>query len=310
MRSATADPLADRSTTVSLLTATAALHADVQVYRNGCEVVERAMSKANISHSRCVLVIGATAGIGRDLAIAIHDLPSKPTVIVTGRRQDRLDELTGAHERMRPARFDMTAGRAAIKQFVEDIVKAYPELDTVIFSAGIQHIFNFQKPEEIDLDILETELTTNYTSIVSLIVLLLPHLLKLSKEGRPSFIVPITSNLGLFPRGLVPNYCATKAAMHSFALSLDNQLQGTNVNVMEIIPPLVESELHDHQGSTARMSQFWMPLTEFTQKAMEGLLRGDMQIPVGVALDTWTKFEKPKLEAVADQARKAIHNTK
>ena len=56
-------------------------------------------------------------------------------------------------------------------------------------------------------------------------------------EGRPSFIVPITSALGLQPKADVPNYCATKAALHSLALSLRAQLADTKVRVLEILPP-------------------------------------------------------------------------
>lgn len=82
----------------------------------------------NISDATCVMVVGATSGIGRDLAIAIHDLPSKPTVIVTGRRQDRLNELSKAHERVEGVNFDMTAGRAVMEQFVKDIVAKYPKV--------------------------------------------------------------------------------------------------------------------------------------------------------------------------------------
>ena len=91
---------------------------------------------------------------------------------------------------------------------------------------------------------------------------------------------------------------------------LDSSLVESELHDREYLQPcstyiLISITVHADQGATPRLSQFWMPLTEFTQKAMDGLLRGDMQIPVGVALDTWTKFEKPKLEAVAEQARRA-----
>lgn len=57
------------------------------------------------------------------------------------------------------------------------------------------------------------------------------------EQGRPSFIIPITSGLAMLPAPHVPDYCATKAALHSFSLSLDKNLKNTNVHVMEVMPP-------------------------------------------------------------------------
>ncbi|KAI0931944.1 hypothetical protein AcV5_004689 [Taiwanofungus camphoratus] len=133
-----------------------------------------------IAECKCVLVIGATSGIGRALALAIHALPSKPTVIVAGRRQDRLDELEKKDERLETAKIDVNSGRGALKSFVHDLTAKYPDLDAVMFSSGIQHMFDFTKPENIDFDLLETELNTNYTSITKMIAFFLPHFLKLS----------------------------------------------------------------------------------------------------------------------------------
>ncbi|KZT05922.1 NAD(P)-binding protein [Laetiporus sulphureus 93-53] len=253
----------------------------------------------SILDCKCVLVIGATSGIGRALALAIHALPSEPLVIVAGRRQGRLDELLKEGDRIRAVRFDVNRERNELKNAVQDIVAEYRDLDAVIFSSGIQELYNFTNPEQVDLDELEREWSTNYTAIVIMITFFLPHFLKLSQEGRPSFIIPITSGLAMTPAAWVPNYCATKAALHSFSLSLNAQLKNTKVNIMEIMPPLVESELHDHQGTAPMMSKFWMPLVDFTKEAMEGLKRGDLQIPVGTNAEQWNEFEKGKIERVA-----------
>ncbi|CAL1695386.1 unnamed protein product [Somion occarium] len=201
-----------------------------------------------IIESRCVLVLGATSGIGRSLALALHDLPSKPTVIVGGRRQERLDELAKTSDRIKGVQVDVTAGREALRGFVKDTLATYPDLDAVIFSSGIQLEFDFNHPEQVDLDALENELTTNYTSIVTLITLFLPHFLKLNEQGRPSFIIPVSSALSIVPAPWVPNYAATKAAIHSLSISLGAQFRETNIRVLEVIPPLVESELHDRES--------------------------------------------------------------
>lgn len=220
-------------------------------------------------------------------------------MIAAGRRQERLDELAKSSDRLKPLKFDVNGDRDALKRSVDDAIAKFPNLDAVLFVSGIQHIFDFKKPDEVDLDKLETELNTNYTSIVRMTRFFIPHFLKLGAEGRPSFLVTVTSGLAIIPGPWVPNYCATKAALHSFSLSLSLQLKDTNIKVMEVFPPLVESELHDHQGTTPKLAKFWLPLDEFTKQAMEGLKRGDVEIPVGSALGQWNKFEKGKLEASA-----------
>lgn len=81
-----------------------------------------------IADSKCVLVIGATAGIGRALALAVHGLPSQPTVILAGRRQERLDELSKLGDRLKTVRFDVNASREELKGFVQDITSKYPDV--------------------------------------------------------------------------------------------------------------------------------------------------------------------------------------
>ncbi|KAF9243940.1 NAD(P)-binding protein [Melanogaster broomeanus] len=254
----------------------------------------------SINDSKCILVIGSTSGIGRHLALSILELPSKPTVIVCGRRQERLDELLAsrsAEGRLHAVRLDVNLDRPALKSTIENIVKSYPELDAVMFSSGVQDHFNFAEPENIDLDLLETELNTNYTSVVSMITFFLPHLLKIG-ETRPAFIYTITSGLAITPAPTVPNYSATKAALHSLSLTLNTQLKDKNVHVVEIMPPLVESELHDHQGTRETLSKFWMTLDDFTKLTMAGLVSDSAQIPIGQSVDSYNKFEQGKLEVV------------
>ena len=84
----------------------------------------------SISDSKCVLVVGSTAGIGRALALAILDLPSKPTVIVCGRRKERLDELVashGANGRLKSVTLDVLAERDALRISIQEVVNTYPD---------------------------------------------------------------------------------------------------------------------------------------------------------------------------------------
>jgi short-subunit dehydrogenase involved in D-alanine esterification of teichoic acids len=250
----------------------------------------------SIDNSKCILVIGGTSGIGRALALSIHNLPSKPKVIVSGRRAERLSEL--ATKGLETVQFNVDTDKVALKGFVDNVLGKYPDLDGVVFCAGIQHEFEFGKPETLDLDKLYSELNINYTSIVTMIAYFLPHFLKLGSQGRFSFLSPVTSGLCFVPAPWISNYSATKAALHSFTMSLRSQLIDTNVHVMEIIPPLVESELHDTYGTTQALTKFWMPLDEYTKVTMEGLRRGDVEIPAGMALEDLKRYEAGKLERV------------
>ena len=90
-----------------------------------------------IKDAKCVLVIGATSGIGRALALAIHDLDSKPIVIVAGRRQERLDELAARSDRIKTTRVDINTSYDKLKQFVDDVVTKYP--DVIELQASMLH---------------------------------------------------------------------------------------------------------------------------------------------------------------------------
>ena len=90
-----------------------------------------------IKDAKCILVVGATAGIGRALALALHDLDSKPTVVVAGRRQERLDELAKRSDRIKTARVDINTTYDKLKEFVEDAVAKYPDVGRMHLQAPI-----------------------------------------------------------------------------------------------------------------------------------------------------------------------------
>lgn len=81
-----------------------------------------------IKDAKCILVLGATSGIGRDLALALHGLDSKPTVIVAGRRQERLDQISKQGERIKTARIDITSSEDTLKEFVQHTLLQYPDV--------------------------------------------------------------------------------------------------------------------------------------------------------------------------------------
>ncbi|KAF5377419.1 hypothetical protein D9757_009713 [Collybiopsis confluens] len=257
----------------------------------------------SIDSAKCVLVTGATSGIGRALALAIAALPSRPRVVGVGRRKDRLEGLKEAG--IEAEEFDIDTDRTSTQLFVETMVQKYPDIDTIILGAGIQREFNFKK--EVDLEKIATEMHVNYMAVVTMISLFMPHLLAKAATGQPCIIAPITSGLAYVSAVWVPNYSASKAALHSFCNSLRVQLEDTGISVIEISPPLVESELHDVEGTTEALSKFWVPLGVYTKDTIEGLQRGDNVVCSGMAKMAYEKFEQPKEQIISDMAKRTIN---
>ncbi|KAJ3761614.1 hypothetical protein EV360DRAFT_37424 [Lentinula raphanica] len=260
----------------------------------------------SITNSKCVLVTGATSGIGRALALVIAALPSHPKVIGVGRRKDRLAGLKESG--LDIEEFDVNADKNTMKAFVERVVGKYPEIDTLVLAAGVQREVHFKK--EIDIDAIATEMHVNYFSILTMISFFMPHLLKTAASGQSCLIAPVTSGLAYIPAPWIANYSASKAALHSLCSSLRVQLEDSNIGVVEISPPLVESELHDAEGTTEALSKFWMPLEEYTKQTIEGLQKGHDVVASGMAKNAYEKFEQPKEEMIREMGRRAATHSK
>lgn len=257
------------------------------------------------------LIIGATSGIGEALAAKLVANGTK--VIVVGRRQDRLDTFVKKHgaEHASAVAFDIT-NLSGIKAFAESVIKANPELDSVIINSGIQRPFFFTEPETVNLTDFVMENTTNYLAPVHLTAAFLPHL----KTQTQSQLVYVSSTLGLVPALIrAPGYNATKAALHSFAMAVRQQLKDagqTNIRMVEVMPPAVQTELHDtkHQPDMVNGGDLGMPLAEFTDKMYEGLVRGDETFAVGPgeAMFTEEGWETQREKMFAKQHAAVVEN--
>ncbi|KAI1842093.1 hypothetical protein JX266_011744 [Neoarthrinium moseri] len=241
-----------------------------------------------------VLMIGATSGLG--LALAERMIENGIFVIGVGRRKERLDEFVAKHgpQKAAASQFDIT-NLHGIPTWVEDITKRHPSIDAVVLNSGIQRPVDFTKPKNIDLDLVQHEITTNYTSYISLITHFLPHLQ--SRSPNPTALITVTSGLALVPLPRCANYCATKAALHSLCWTLRAQLgedeASKHIRVIELVPPAVQTELHTQQG----LSQLGIPIEEFTDDAWRGLLADEEEILVGPIKDRFGRVEVGRKEA-------------
>lgn len=229
------------------------------------------------------LIVGATSGIGRGLAIKL--ISQGTHVILVGRRQDRLDAFTTEHgsNNVTTIAFDAT-DLPAIPSFAKDITTKHPDIDCLVLNSGIQRAFDFSNPSSIDLSALDKETTTNYTSHVHLTTAFLTHFVP--RQQQVSFIY-VSATLALVP-GLLRtlNYNASKAALHTFLLGLRMQLTRagqTHIKIVEVFPPAVQTEIHDtvHQPDLVDGDQIGMPLEAYIEEMAKGLEAGEEEFAVG-----------------------------
>jgi uncharacterized oxidoreductase len=205
-----------------------------------------------------ILITGGGSGIGRALAESFHALGNQ--VIIAGRRQAALDEVTRANPCMASLVLDIESADA-IRDFAARLTARHVGLNAVVHNAGIMRPENLLDPSTGLAD-AETTVATNLLGPIRLTAALLPHLLK----QRAATIMNVTSGLAFVPLAGTPTYCATKAALHSYTESLRYQLRNTVVEVLELAPPYVQTELMgSHQAADPRA----MPLKEFIAETMQ-----------------------------------------
>ncbi|KAH7111119.1 hypothetical protein B0J11DRAFT_599019 [Dendryphion nanum] len=225
-----------------------------------------------------VLLVGATSGIGAAMADKLVLEGAK--VIAIGRRQERLDAFVQKHgpEKASAVKYDVT-DRAGLDAFVQGIVNKYPDLDCVFLNSGFQSQVRLSKPAEVDLDAFHQEVTTNFSRLVDLSMKFLPHLLL---KPFPTALVITGTLLALVPAVTMPAYSASKVAMNAYIYCLRRQNQESNTKIIEIWPPVVQTELHDYMGPE-RGQSMGMPATEFVEKAWSQLAAGSEHVIVGSA---------------------------
>ncbi len=202
-----------------------------------------------------ILITGGGSGIGRALAEQFHALGNQ--VIIAGRRQGALDEVTAANPGMKSMVLDIQDA-GAVQSFAERLVDDFPALNVVVHNAGIM------RPETIQgaaLEDAEATIATNLLGPIRLTAALLPQL-----ESQPqATIMTISSGLAFLPLAMTPTYNATKAAVHSYTQSLRYQLQDTSIDVIELVPPGVQTEL---MGPEQASNPDYMPLDAYITETM------------------------------------------
>lgn len=215
-----------------------------------------------------ILITGGSAGIGKALAIAFHERGNQ--VIITGRRRAALEAVVQDYPGMRWMELDMQDADA-IRAFSDSLVTEHPELNVLINNAGIM-ISEDLLADPVDLTAAEDTVATNLLGPIRLTAALLPHL----RRQTRATVMMVSSGLAFIPLTHTPTYCATKAAIHSYVQSLRHQLRGTAVEVLELAPPAVATDLMPGH----RDSPHCMPLEDFIEESLARLEQATDEILV------------------------------
>lgn len=204
-----------------------------------------------------IFIPGATSGIGLALALRLHEAGN--TVIIGGRRTELLEQIATEHPDIDTVRIDIT-DESSIVHATGEVITRHPDLNVLVPMAGIMRSEDWSSPSEA-LATAEATVTTNVLGPLRLIAAFLEHLV-----AQPeATIVTVSSGLAFVPLRVTPTYNATKAAIHMFSETLRLQLAGSGVQVVELVPPAVQTDLMPGHADDPSA----MPLEEYIDEVME-----------------------------------------
>jgi uncharacterized oxidoreductase len=206
-----------------------------------------------------ILITGGASGIGLALALALQARGN--TVIIAGRREALLDSVTAAHPGLTGYVLDVESPDD-IAAFSARVTDDHPGLNVLVNNAGIMRAENVTGAPDYLAD-AESTIATNLMGPIRLTAALLPHFLQ---QARAT-VINVTSGLAFVPLAATPTYSATKAGLHSYTQSLRHQLAGAKVEILELAPPMVQTDLMPGQAANPH----GMPLADYVAEVM-GLL--------------------------------------
>jgi uncharacterized oxidoreductase len=236
--------------------------------------------------SNTILITGGASGIG--LALAERFLQADNEVIICGRREEKLREAQEKYPALRTYAVDVAQESERANLF-NWVTSEFPNLNVLINNAGIQRRIDLNENE--NWEARRQEIAINFDAPVHFASLFAAHL---QKQKNP-VIANVTSGLSFVPLANVPVYSATKAALHSFTLSLRKQLAQTGIEVIEIVPPAVDTDL----GGVG-LHTFGVNVDEFADAVFEGLKNGETEIAYGSAQQS-SRASREQLDEIFKQ---------
>lgn len=224
-----------------------------------------------------VLITGGATGIG--FALAESFVRAGNTVIICGRREDKLKEAKKKLPQIYPRACDLSKEKERESLF-NWAKENFKDINILINNAGIQMMIDLKKGAQEPVN-GKNEIETNLMAPISLSAYFIPWLLK-RKEAA---IINVSSGLAFVPIAAMPVYCATKAAIHSFTVSLRYQLRDTPIKVFELVPPAVDTELGKGTAEEGEPEYRGIPPGEVAQAALAAIADNEYEIFVGEAKD-------------------------
>lgn len=224
-----------------------------------------------------ILITGGATGIG--LAMAEAFINAGNEVIVCARTEDNLKQAKNKLPQLHVKKCDVSK-EADRNELYDWAVSNFSGLNVLVNNAGIQRMIDFKKGAE---DLFrhrasdgEDEIEVNLRALVYLSALFTPFLMKKEEAA----IVNVSSGLAFYPMAPMPVYCATKAAVHSFSLTLRQQLESTSVKVFELIPPMVDTDLDKGARKARGQTYFGITPGEVVAPAMKAFEKDEYEIRV------------------------------
>jgi uncharacterized oxidoreductase len=229
-----------------------------------------------------VLITGGGSGIGLALTEALAQRGNQ--VIICGRQRNRLKEARARVPSIHFRVCDLTNDRSR-NALVDWVLSDFKQLNVLINNAGIQRQVDFLKGSR-DLEEADKEIHTNLIAPIHLTAQLLPHL----KRKKEAAIINISSGLAYTPLAIVPVYCATKSAIHSWSISLRHQLKNSSVRVFEVAPPMVATQLSGRRNRSAD-GEYIMSAESVALEVLKALGKDHYEVALGSAANLRKKRE-------------------
>lgn len=232
-----------------------------------------------------VLITGGSAGIGLEIAKKLDALGNH--VIIVGRNAERLKAAAAQLNHVTTLTADVSDANDT-DELIKTVSRDFPALNMVINNAGAAFLSNLTSGTDTFKD-ASAEMLTNYLAIIRLN----EGLLALLQQQAEAAIVNVSSIVAFVPGDKLVTYGASKAALHSYTLSLRRALESTTVKVFELMPPLVNTEfsavIDGHKG---------IPASQVAEEFLEGWQTDRYEIRVANTEQLYQLFRSSPEEAL------------
>ena len=222
-----------------------------------------------ILQNNSILITGGSSGIGLELAKRLIEKNNK--VLICGRSKEKLEKAKTKHPDIEIFQCDLSKENEC-ERLTYWIQEKYPECNILINNAAIVHIADFYKDEKI-LEKAKTEIHTNILAPIILSKLFIPII---EKNTKPK-IINITSGLVYIPKADYPFYNATKAALHSFSQILRIQMEKSDIDILEVFLPPVDTPFH--KGNPPKKT---ITAEKAVDEMINSIEKGEIEIRVGI----------------------------